>query len=1250
MNEYEINEQESLSFEEGMRSAEEDQRQAEQREAQEKAIAQENEQAAEEIADPRNAENWGMKGLIKEGQSILTGGIQDTISSVATFGERTVDALSGEMQKEREEKGRYTPDWDPMQSYSNPIVTKTWWGKLLRGAVHFGTLTAGTVLAAKGLAASGIPLLAGGASGLLKANSLVRAAGFGAVSDLVSQESDEMNALGSLRDHYGWMDTPISTREDDHPMMMKLKNIVEGMGIGLIFDGVGMALGKAKKGVDVKIEEAKARNKNIEDSTLAKGLQELREGESEFRAAKNRPIAAPHQGAVLSQDDPFIVWENQQRINKDWGSRDGAAGNVVTPVQLERGARESGLSEKVVDEVLRKLYSNNKYKELIESAKKSRQTLVETFGDAIAAHQRITQGRNAAEMSPKEYLEEILENTDAYSITDIDGNLVDSVETITSKYVVVTDMVVGTLLQQVRDLGIAGRELKDFVNIADVDGPLSKIRDTMFMALTEAKRARIIKSQNFRQLGAGKRAYLEKTLTQEMVDTRESIQSILNIADKSNDTNLLMALFEAFSSMKTVNSLDDFDAFARKMIKGGEIEGKPQVGAVVRELQGVMVHSILSGPKTPVRAIMGTATATFLRPMAQVIGATLALPFTGDIRTVRRGLASLNAMAESIPESFALFRSKLDSYWSGELSTVSTRFSEYTRGDDNWEIIRRWAEDSGRATAGDKAAFRLANMARTMNDKNFLTYSTKIMAATDDAFGYILGRARMREKALDSAFRQIDEGQIKNVTEITPKLIKDYEDYFYRDIFDADGNILDDATKFAKQEVTLTQDLKGFSANLNSVFQATPWVKPFFLFARTGVNGLKLTAKYTPGFNFLVKEFNDIAFTKIGDDLSELATKYGISTPEQLANAKAIQNGRLAIGSSLVFMASQAWLQGRLTGNGPVDRQMRQVWKDAGWQANTFIIGSPEDGIRISHRSFEPFGPILDMIADIGDASQLMGEQWTEDNLMKVSLLLAQGVTSKSYLAGLQSFVDLVGAKPGQGASIVANIANNTIPLGGLRKELGILFEPYMRELGSGIPDSIRNRNLLSEKLAGKNALPIKYDMFIPNQPVNPYDFMTRAYNAFSPIQMNLTMTPGKQLMLDSKYDLRQSIMFSPEGDDLTDEPRIRAEYARQLGLRNLEAKLARLAKRDDIKQSIEDMYYEINSGNRGDFEPMDFAHNRIINALMEKESKLAWANVRDNQDVQILKQEELQKKQKRLQKKATNTQLYLQNMINMYK
>ena len=80
-------------------------------------------------------------------------------------------------------------------------------------------------------------------------------------------------------------------------------------------------------------------------------------------------------------------------------------------------------------------------------------------------------------MSADEYLEELLKSTDAYEVTDIDGNIIDRISTITSKYVVVADMVVGTLLQQVRDLGIAGRELRDFVDITDVDLSLIHISE-----------------------------------------------------------------------------------------------------------------------------------------------------------------------------------------------------------------------------------------------------------------------------------------------------------------------------------------------------------------------------------------------------------------------------------------------------------------------------------------------------------------------------------------------------------------------------------------------------------------------------------------------------------------------------------------------------------------------------------------------------------------------------------------------------
>ena len=161
------------------------------------------EQFSEVRDDPRNSENWGLGGIAKEIGSALQGGLQDTASSVTTFAERTTDALSGEMQREKDEKGYYRPEWDPFVDYDDPIITKTWWGQLLRGTVHFGSLALGTVLAAKGLAATGVPLLAAGGAGLMGMGNVTRAMAIGGLSDLISKESDGHNALGSLRDHYG---------------------------------------------------------------------------------------------------------------------------------------------------------------------------------------------------------------------------------------------------------------------------------------------------------------------------------------------------------------------------------------------------------------------------------------------------------------------------------------------------------------------------------------------------------------------------------------------------------------------------------------------------------------------------------------------------------------------------------------------------------------------------------------------------------------------------------------------------------------------------------------------------------------------------------------------------------------------------------------------------------------------------------------------------------------------------------------
>tara|TARA_R100000781_G_scaffold109460_1_gene74414 strand:- start:1109 stop:4801 length:3693 start_codon:yes stop_codon:yes gene_type:complete len=1173
--------------------------------------------------DPRSEDDWGVKGLAKEGQSILSGGLRDTWESVTQFPERTYDALSGQMLKERQEPGGYQPEWTPLVNPENPIITKTWWGQLARGTVHFATLAVGTILTAKALGVTA-PVWLSGMAGY----SLLRAAGIGAVSDIISKESDAHNALGSLRDRYGLMDTPLSTKDTDHPVMMKFKNVVEGMGIGVIFDGALMAIGKGSKPVRNRIFK---RNESIKSQQLKAGLEQLRS--DEFRADKNRPVADPHQGAHLSEEDPFIVWENQKKIRTQWGAEDGDAGSVTTPMQKERIAKEGNLEPEVIDDVLKKLLSNEKYSRIIEETKGSRKKLVEWFGDSVAMHQRITNGRNPADMDAEEYLSELFESFNVY-----DKGTPEEIATITTRNVVAADLVVGTLLQEIQSRGIGARELAGFADLKSVDGPLDQILDTLLTALTETKRARITISDAFRQLKGGKRAYMEKTLAKEMVDTRESIQSILRIAKDEEGEELLMALFEAFSSMKTVNSLDDFDKWARKMIKGGEIEGKPQIGALVRGLEEMAIHSILSGPKTPIRAMMGTSTATFLRPVATVIGGTAQYPFTGDAATIRGGLASLNAMMEAIPESFEIFKTKLNSYWSGEVSTIKTRFAEYTRSDDNWEIIRRWAE-SDRASWGDKIWFKMANQARAWNNNSFLSYSTKLMAATDDSFRHILGRAKMREKALRSALEAQDKGILTAYREITPDLIRNYENDFYGQVFNADGSLKDEATKFAAREVTLTKELKGMAGSLNKVFNAHPLMKPFFYFARTGVNGLELTAKHTPGFNFLVEEWNHIA--RATPENLEDVVQYGITNAAELANAKALQTGRLAMGTSLISMTAWQWMNGNITGNGPIDRQQRQVWIDAGWRPRQIKLGD----VWVSYDSFEPFAQTIAAVADVGDASQLMGDEWTQDNLLKMGLLLAQATVNKSYLAGLQSFVDLVGARPGQASRIVSGLMNNQVPMAGLRNSLGKVLNPHQKELSSGIADAIRNRNQISEYLlpAGMR-LAVKKD-FLNGRPIKDWDFMTRLWNELFPVSFNLDYTPGRKFLFNSGFDMRTSTYFAPDGTDLTKEPRIRSMFSDAMGTQGLDAILNGFAKNPKMLASLAERAKDIESGKRTQYENKDYYHNRILAKAFRKAEGKAWATIKSHPLIAPLIAEQRQTRIARRQKIQSSNPYSILNM-----
>ena len=1171
----------------------------------------------------------------------LGAGARDIASNIITTPERVIDFFNGEMEEEGKTEEGYQTEWDQfMYGDGDPIETKTWWGGLVRGA----TDVVGTIYATGGFGklVKGAPLLA----------HLKQGAVAGLKYDLFSKNESEDNLSGTLRKHYGWLDTPLATKDTDHPALRKLKHITEGMGIGAVFDATifkitPLAELLARQGKEGATQVFDA-GKRVYDERAALGgalkedfnvigsklnefrksrldsieIQKREQAKSQmkdpgFRAPKNEPIADPWQGATTSNSEAVDVDKAMKRTKKEWGAEDGHVGSTTSNTQIERMSKGTGETEKVIKEILGNFRSQGFIDQLQETARRQGKTLQESIGEDLDMFRAVYEGRNTDQVSTKEFFKKFTQDQTPIYTTTKTGKKRKVGEYVKPEYIKALDMVNTSLFNDIRDAGITARELADIADLKDIDGPAQQMVEKLIAGLRLRKISSSEVSQQLAEFGDSRIRQTKKqaaeAIDKEVQKSIDAFRMALDMTTEQDGDEVFKTMFEGISMADGVHTLDDLDAFMRKKMRGGTFAGdKKQTGAFLREMGTMFTHSVLSGPKTAVRAIMGTSTASFARPMAMAIGGTL----SGDMVAGRAGLAALNAMREAIPESFQLFKKKLNSYWTGELSTMKTRFVERNKLDDQWNMYGHWAETRGNKV--DKALYRTANMVRGLNDSSLLTYSTKIMASTDDAFALIIGRARAREKAFLEAVEKLPDSNFANLDE---KFFRNAEDNFNKEIFTPDGNLTDAAAEYSRKEATLTQDLTGFSQKLGDAFNAAPWARPFFLFARTGINGLTLTAKHTPGFNFLVDEFNLIAKAKPGDNLSHLH-QYGIHNARDLMNAKAVQNGRLAMGTAALTMASMAYLNGQLHGNGPTDRQKRQAWLDAGWKPRTIKLG----GVWVNYDAFEPYNQILALVGDIGDHMDLMGEEWAEDRLLKLSMALANTATSKSYLAGLQSFVDLFSGAPGQQQRIIASLMNNTVPLSGLRNEIGKVLTPYTRELGSDIGSSIRNRNLITENIAGE-ALPIKYDI-LTGRPIKDHDFITRMFNAASPVNFNLDYSPGRQLLFDSGYDLRTTTYSAPDGTDLSDSPKVRSMYQKAIGKQNLLADFDKMAGEESIQVSIAEMNWHKKNG-MSDVEPKSFPHYKRIAKSFDRAKKRAWASLRNDPNVQKLLIEERNQKLK---------------------
>ena len=994
----------------------------------------------------------------------------------------------------------------------------------------------------------------------------------------------------------------------------------------------------------------KQTQQRMSDITEA-GKEQLRKGAQGFRNAYVGTDTSPgflHSTYGVYKNGQKLVGQGTTRIRSGirqvindldqirhtiGTSHKGSTDALFNQNQMAKSAK-GGITEPWFDNAAEELLTDKTWKQQVNSQdvlKNTRRIRSETAQIGIQE----VMGRDAARLSPDQYwgkaiLDLPLNVKDFKILSDFEKWAVKNVE--------VQDAVNKQLLLQLRDTAIAAGEMVGKTDLYAVDGPMRRIADNLVVGLSQVKKTQFTHklAAEMMQAGDGKLTQAQladltgqvaKRSRQLHSETRQGVSHMLNMLMEQGDDDMAEALLDVFKVSNDIHNWKDFDAWMHQKIVGGEFKGKVKTGALIHELQQVMVQSMLSGPKTPLRAIIGTTTNAYLNTINEAFGAIIRQPFTGDVVARKASVAKLKGMFELIPEAWDVFKNQWDAKFNANIADIRTRYYEGpTRGDQLFEAERIWTE--ARGTDGEKAALYMLNTARNTANNKLFGWSPRAMAATDETYKWLMARARSKELAM----RQVLQETGENWAKITPDMLSKAEDLHYERLLDGNGNI--DIRKdswFQKQfeEVTLTSPLKGTAAKLDQVFNDIPLIKPFYLFARTGVNGLNLSFKSTPILGALHKESLAI-LRHTGDDFTELA-RFGINNANDLGNARNLFAGRQAIGATVVTGMSGMYMANQLTGNGPADRQLRQQWINAGWKPNHLYIGD----FGFDYSSLEPFNVIFSSIADIGDNMELMGSEWAEKRLQAVAFVIGRGLTGKTYMSGLDQLMQIMQMKPGALNKATANILNNSLPLAGMRNEFGKWINPHMKELNSSMWDSIRNRNQAFELLALK-PLPEKSDI-LNGKPINNWNIIGRSFNAISPIQMDIRNdTPGRRLLLESNYDLK-STTYAYGGYSFVKNNHVRAHFQNEIGkvpitvgfkkFKNVEDALTYLSNRPDVIKSMEKMRANQNNPANYDIDPNTYPHNTLIDNIFNQARAKAWAKLNQTDhpayaDVQELKGE----------------------------
>jgi hypothetical protein len=449
--------------------------------------------------------------------------------------------------------------------------------------------------------------------------------------------------------------------------------------------------------------------------------------------------------------------------------------------------------------------------------------------------------------------------------------------------------------------------------------------------------------------------------------------------------------------------------------------------ALGRDVDGLFIQSILSGPRTLMRNFAGNFYQSFGHPLQAYI-ATLNPSTPRAVRV--QAVAAIQATHEAYLEMTDL----IPRLWNKHAQHINPEFKEYKLWDqdlaERMEMIKVEA-DAGRLGWAEQGAYVMAYNFRKLLESPFMSNIMRVMGATDSFFKVLAARQVAARRAAIDALDQLGDAPL------TPKRAEKYAELYeqFREehmkrVLAPDGiTLLDpEAEELGKVFTFQTEHNDPVTKSLNRLADV-PLMRTLGLtFINTPAAILKASANLTPGLSTLLKNA-DQAYRN-GDDFY-----------------RSMRDGAEAMSYIIGATAFAGGMSGQITGAGPLRGEVRDTWLQT---HKPYTINLP-GGMEINYQGWEPATFVLGLFADMG--SLALGSRSKNENFwMAIPGAISSNVVNKSYLTQLSALASIVTAKdPYDFKKLGENIGRGLVPFSGLRSQVNEVIDPALREVRSQI-------------------------------------------------------------------------------------------------------------------------------------------------------------------------------------------------------